>query len=380
MTGWREVGKEAWSEAGVEAPIEPTTLPSIPPWLHSAPVKFKLEAGAHLPPGTSVERRRQEAAHYLASLPQCATWVWTDGSAEGGVLNGGAGALLEWPDGTSLELRAPAGKLCSSFRAELVAMKTALQHLLTQPAHQEDPIVLCTDSQAALAALRSGPAEQRSMLSKTVWEALLGLSDAGRREIHLQWVPSHCGLRGNEQADDLAKQAASLPQEEVPVDVRTVVRAVTRAARTRTVRQRPHGWYRALMEERLPAPVSGHDRFAAVDIHQLRAGHWAGSDQYLHRIGRNPSAECPRCSELACRAGRCTLCREEADTPWHVLLRCPALMRTRFRLTGSIHPDTGEARRDDYIAALGTAKAARLRGSSRREEEQQQQRVGTRRT
>lgn len=140
-----------------------------------------------------------------------------------------------------------------------------------------------------------------------------------------------------------------------------MTRAAARAACADTVRQRPSGWYRELMEERRPAPVTGHDRYAAVDIHQLRAGHWAGSAQYLHRIGRNPSEECPGCSDPEYRAGRCPLCREEADVPWHVLFRCPALMRFRFSLAGTIYPDTGEARRDDFIAAMAAA-CRRLQG------------------
>ena len=213
VTGLREVGQTAWREAGVEAPVEPIPPPNIPPWRRPAQVTFNLEAGARLPPGSSAERRRQEAALHLGSLFQCATWVWTDGSAEGGVLNGGPEALIEWPDGETQELRAPAGRMCSSFRAELVAVRTALQHLLEHPAHTEDPVVLCTDSQADLAALRSGPTEQRSLLSTELWAALLQLSEEGRRHLHLQWVPSHCGLGGNEKADDLAKEAASLPKK-----------------------------------------------------------------------------------------------------------------------------------------------------------------------
>ena len=38
------------------------------------------------------------------------------------------------------------------------------------------------------------------------------------------------------------------------------------------------------------------------------------------------------------------LCREEADTPRHVLLRCSALMITRHRLLGSICPNIEDMR------------------------------------
>ena len=50
---------------------------------------------------------------------------------------------------------------------------------------------------------------------------MIGLATEGRR-IHLQWASSHCGITGNERADALAGEAAALPQEEVPLDTRTV--------------------------------------------------------------------------------------------------------------------------------------------------------------
>ncbi|XP_043206739.1 uncharacterized protein LOC122373061, partial [Amphibalanus amphitrite] len=168
-----------------------------------------LMAEAGLAPVTA--RKTTLAARFLA---KCATWAWTDGSATGGVLDGGAGGYIEWPDGESHELRAPAGKLCSSYRAEMVALRETLNYIGNHTDHEEDPIILCTDSQAALSALRSGPAEQRTQLNRAVWDALALVSDNGERQVLLQWVPSHCGLPGNEMADSLAKEAASLPQEQ----------------------------------------------------------------------------------------------------------------------------------------------------------------------
>ncbi|KAF0304083.1 putative RNA-directed DNA polymerase from transposon BS [Amphibalanus amphitrite] len=46
---------------------------------------------------------------------------------------------------------------------------------------------------------------------------------------------------------------------------------------------------------------------------------------------------------------------ETADTPYHVLVECPALMGARLRLTGTIRPNREEVRSDGVVAALAAA-------------------------
>ncbi|KAF0304847.1 putative RNA-directed DNA polymerase from transposon BS [Amphibalanus amphitrite] len=127
------------------------------------------------------ERRLVLAARLLAkahALPEgdplraCATWCWTDGSASGGITDGGAGAFIERPDGEVTELRIAAGRLCSSYRAEMIALQAAADYLTDNPAHEEDPIIFCTDSMAALARLREGPTAQTTPLGIQIWRAL----------------------------------------------------------------------------------------------------------------------------------------------------------------------------------------------------------------
>jgi len=106
------------------------------------------------------------------------------------------------------------------------------------------------------------------------------------------------------------------------------------------------------MGDRLPNPVPGDDRGAAVDVHQLRAGQWGRSRQYLHRIGRLPGRTCPQCPEWDCPAAKCLVCGEEADVPEHVLLRCRCTDGARHRLFGTTNPDPTRLRDGGAVADL----------------------------
>ena len=98
---------------------------------------------------------------------------------------------------------------------------------------------------------------------------------------------------------------ACLRQTNAPIDVQTAHRAAARLARTRTIQAWPAGWYRQRMGSRLPPAVAGGDRAAAVDVHQLRAGHWSSSTQWRYRVGQSPSQRCAQCEDPHCSAALC---------------------------------------------------------------------------
>jgi hypothetical protein len=121
-----------------------------------------------------------------------------------------------------------------------------------------------------------------------------------------------------------------------------VVRAAARCAAAAWHRTMPDSLFKRIWGDRMPTTVSGVSRGLAVDVHQLRAGHCSISSQYLHRIGRLPTRTCPGCPRCPgrpdprCPAARCAVCKEEADTPEHILLRCPCLAGLRLKITGNI--------------------------------------------
>ena len=351
VTGWREVAAGALERAGLHGvPIEERLHVTIPPWVDGSRVHFRADVDATIRRDAPDEVRRRAAERHLSSLPEDAVWVWSDGSAEEGVAAGGSGAVVILPSGEELELRAPAGSACSSTRAELVAIRVALEKILQLGEVEEKPVVMCTDSQAAIATLASGAGAQNTALGADVWRLLLAATEKGR-DLYVQWVPAHCGLPKNDQADGLAKEASSLPQV-APVDARTLTKAVGRAASKAWRGRWPDGLFRRVWGDRMPRPVLGETRNDAVDVHQVRAGHWGRARSYLHRIGRLPTPACGQCSDLACPAAACLVCREGPDTPEHVLLRCPCLAGLRLRLLGTIYIDEAQLRDGGVVAAL----------------------------
>ncbi|KAJ8914731.1 hypothetical protein NQ315_017441 [Exocentrus adspersus] len=126
--------------------------------------------------------------------------VWfTDGSE---TLEGtGAGVRGVRP---RVELNFPLSKHASVFQAEMFAILACVSENLKR-GYSNQHIQICTDSQAALHALKSP-----RITSQVVLECTNSLAELGQRnKVRLVWVSGHCGVTGNEEADALARKGSS---------------------------------------------------------------------------------------------------------------------------------------------------------------------------
>ena len=94
----------------------------------------------------------------------------------------------------------------SVFTAELLAISMALQHISAIPV-TPFAIVICSDSKAALTAIKSDSQYAREDLVREIATTTHQLITRGT-EVRFQWVPAHVCLSGNEKADGAAKRGA----------------------------------------------------------------------------------------------------------------------------------------------------------------------------
>ena len=158
----------------------------------------------------------------ILDYPDDCIHVYTDGSAFKGTINAGLGVRVEYPGGSLEEIALPCGNLCSNFDAEAHAIKAAIESITgTFHMHptQEADIVVFSDSKSVLQCIKNVSLPSKAI--KDLMSTLTKFSNEFKREITLQWIPSHCNIGGNEAADKLAKEGSSMEQPENPVPQNT---------------------------------------------------------------------------------------------------------------------------------------------------------------
>ena len=186
-------------------------------------------------------------------------------------INGGAGGIIRWPDGSEKQFKSPAGTLCTSYRAELVALREALI-LIEESQFSPQNSWFFTDSESTVERLKQGPGAQADELTAAVWLLLDKISRT--QSIMIQWIPGHKGIDGNEKADQLAKEGATMQQVSNRIDFQTVKTAIKLHMRYkwRDAVLAQEGIYFQAGFYKLPATSIKLSRAQEVIVLQLRTG------------------------------------------------------------------------------------------------------------
>ncbi|XP_064645949.1 ribonuclease H-like [Lineus longissimus] len=137
------------------------------------------------------------------------TRAHTDGSAAEATKDGGAGILIKFK-AKEEEIAIPTGRYSSNFRAEATALQEAAKRLAQGRRKAPKSIVIFTDALFVLEAHKNPRSEDLDHLITA-----LNILCNYNKKVVLQWIPTHCDIRGNERVDRLANEGIRMEQTDL---------------------------------------------------------------------------------------------------------------------------------------------------------------------
>ena len=328
---WRNVANKHVKECELDdvkrEPFVPVS--TIPPWKEIANVTYNTSLTTPISKKNTVEEQKSAALKDIESI-NADVEIYTDGSAAECRDGGSGGTIKIRENKEEFEVTAAAGKYTSSYRAEMIGIRSALEMISTL---QEDgrikdgqTLALYTDSRSSVQRLERCRRHHEKTLND-VQTLLQKVTEDGIKNLVIQWVPAHCGIEGNEKADRLAEEATHLPQDNVEVDFQTAKALVKRKCKRRWIDEaKPH--FAKAKEVRVPSEDGLTRREKTILARFRTGGHTPELGWYKHFITRGKEkilpAECERCGEN--------------ETMEHYLLSCPFLAQTRHEIFGAENP------------------------------------------
>lgn len=253
---------------------------------------------------------------------QCLIW-YTDGSKS----DEGTGSGI-YHENTKTGYTHSLGNLASIFQAEIHAITECARTNIEMTCQHRQTYIM-SDSQAALKALQS-----QKTSSKLVMECFDTLNDLARQnKVTLVWTPGHSGIVGNEKADELARQGASIrfmgPEPVLGITKKTSRQEVSKWARKKHkeywVNRPALNHSKALIEDpdsKRAAELLTLSRAQLKITTGLLTGHMSVKE-HLRKIGQYNG-------DTSCR-----LCDTAPETAMHILCSCNALDDKRRLIFGN---------------------------------------------
>ena len=136
--------------------------------------------------------------------------VFTDGSARNNAIDIGikwAGSL-KWPN-ISTTISTP--QRLNSYAAELVALNTAVSHILEsiQESGSGPPITIFSDCKSALQVLNNPYSKSSQFPLIQITLKVYEINISQQLQVRFEWSPSHSEIPGNKQVHKLAQDATT---------------------------------------------------------------------------------------------------------------------------------------------------------------------------
>ena len=269
---------------------------ATPPWLgNSRPIFSSTIPNILHKDSQSGPERKAYTSEYLDKCHPKETWirVYTDGSAEQATRNGGAGVFILYPDGVETSLTFATGIHSTNYKSEAVAIEKAATHIANKQLPPQN-IVFLTDASSVVEALKRNRDKELNDLSQAIHK----LSE--NHKVVIQWIPSHCGLYGNEKADALAKEASRSEQTDEATSYEE--------EKTLIKRKQQELWKRMHPNNDKKDPYYQLTRQEQVIIFRLRTGH---NRLRRHLYNKLKIGDTDRCQ-----------CGEDIQDTEHILQAC----------------------------------------------------------
>ena len=241
----------------------------------------------------------------------------------------------------NFELKQHLGNRPTVYQAEALAITRACRVatlMLSKGYLVNGKITIYTDSQSVLRALNS-----RWIRSQTILDCSRALSDLGQwNSVHLRWVKGHSGVRGNEEADRLAREAAETPGPLPGKPIPSSPSYYRQAFKTFLYDKWKRRW-----QSNIPDPFQPRDKLTPQFARQTKI--WFPEPSFrktrqLLALSRSDFSDAMRwitghaflrlqnhrVDEVAHPDTECRHCKESPERADHVLLRCKSLLWTRM--------------------------------------------------
>jgi hypothetical protein len=203
----------------------------------------------------------------------------------------------------------------SVYTAELIAIKLIIERVLASEGKGSikdyTSIVIFTDSLSSLQSLSSNKSGSRPNLVNEI----VMLLNTVKLKLYIVWIPGHSGIKGNDKADGLAKEA--LGSLSVDIIVSNEAKEAFDAVDNYILQKWQMQWDKSKtgnLNRRIVPLVSSKSKFSSnsrykeVIISRLRLGK-CRLNFYLHEIKCHPTGLCDTC--------------KVPETIEHFILNCP---------------------------------------------------------